>query len=516
MDYLTSLQSWATGTITNYSANLFPPLPASLIQNYIFPNTAAAAKVNISADIEAFLSPGAGVYLPGSRGFAEGTDRWQTYLNPGFAVVVQVASEADVQKTVQYASGHAVPFLAVSGGHGTSGKIAQVQEGIGIGLRHLNHARVTADGQSATFGGGIIMKEVVNALDAVGKWTAGGACLCPGAVSILLGGGHGYLQGKYGLVSDNLISARVVLANGSLVTASLDSHPDLFWALQGAGHNFGIVTEYTIKIYDMPEKDEWAFESILFPGDQVERAFEVVNAVMEHQPAELTLYNTFVNNAEIDAENTILMIALVLQGTADELRQYSAPFHNLKPLTSQAGTATYKELFQIFGTDLDGSQCRHGRTIMLFPIGLRRYNPQAQQRVYEHYNRMLKQHPEFSGSSFLFEGWPTQGKYRVEESTSAVAYRHDALLLSPLIMYTPNPALDALAVQFGEDLRKIVLDGIAAEDGEEDQLHAYVNYAHGGETMQQIYGEEWRVEKLRRLKAMYDPSNAFGFSGPLV
>jgi FAD/FMN-containing dehydrogenase len=64
----------------------------------------------------------------------------------------------------------------------------------------------------------------------------------------MLGGGHGLLQGHYGLLSDNLISARMVLANGTAVTVSSESNPDLFWAIRGAGHNFGIVTEFEYKI----------------------------------------------------------------------------------------------------------------------------------------------------------------------------------------------------------------------------------------------------------------------------
>ena len=70
-----------------------------------------------------------------------------------------------------------------------------------------------------------------------------GVCECVGYTAVLLGGGHGILQGRYGLIADQLVSARMVLANGSAVTVSADSHPELFWAIRGAGHNFGIVVE---------------------------------------------------------------------------------------------------------------------------------------------------------------------------------------------------------------------------------------------------------------------------------
>jgi FAD/FMN-containing dehydrogenase len=71
----------------------------------------------------------------------------------------------------------------------------------------------------------------------------------------LLGGGHGFLQGRYGLVVDNVVSARVVLANSTVVTVSGEENGELFWALRGAGHNFGIVTEVRSRVYDVPDRN---------------------------------------------------------------------------------------------------------------------------------------------------------------------------------------------------------------------------------------------------------------------
>ena len=64
-------------------------------------------------------------------------------------------------------------------------------------------------------------------------------------MGVALGGGHGTLQGHYGLLADQIVAARIVLGNGKAVTASKKKNSDLFWALRGAGHNFGIVTEVT-------------------------------------------------------------------------------------------------------------------------------------------------------------------------------------------------------------------------------------------------------------------------------
>lgn len=89
----------------------------------------------------------------------------------------------------------------------------------------------------------------------------------------MLGGGHGLLQGYYGLVADQLLEARVVLADGSVVTASPTENTDLYWALRGAGHNFGIVTSLRIKVYE--QFDKWSEIQMVFSGDQLEEVFEL-------------------------------------------------------------------------------------------------------------------------------------------------------------------------------------------------------------------------------------------------
>lgn len=118
-----------------------------------------------------------------------------------------------------------------------------------------------------------------------------------------LGGGHGWLQGHHGLIGDQFVSLDIVLADGTLETIDADS--DLFWAMNGAGHNFGIVTSATIKIWDIEHRD-WAIETITFSGDKVEAVYDAVN---EHllqngtQPVGVINWSYWLNNPEADPEN---------------------------------------------------------------------------------------------------------------------------------------------------------------------------------------------------------------------
>jgi FAD/FMN-containing dehydrogenase len=92
----------------------------------------------------------------------------------------------------------------------------------------------------------------------------------------LLGGGHSVLQGAHGFAADNLVSAKVALHNGTIVTASDNENEDLFWGLRGAGHNLGIVLEFEVKVYDI-HPNPWTFMTFVYEADRIEEYFEAWN-----------------------------------------------------------------------------------------------------------------------------------------------------------------------------------------------------------------------------------------------
>lgn len=130
-----------------------------------------------------------------------------------------------------------------------------------------------------------------------------GTCECVGLLGPMLGGGHGFVQGYHGLAADSLIEARVILANGSIVTTSSTKNPDLFWALRGAGHNFGIVTEVKSKIYDVPDDDIWYYEKFVYSGDSIEQVFGQLDKVKRNTPVQFQHYAVFLHMPEVDPVN---------------------------------------------------------------------------------------------------------------------------------------------------------------------------------------------------------------------
>jgi hypothetical protein len=129
-----------------------------------------------------------------------------------------------------------------------------------------------------------------------------GTCECVGFMGPVLGGGHGFLQGYYGMAADNLLEARVVLANGTVVIASRNQNPDLFWALRGAGHNFGIVTEVTTKIYDVPKDDIWYYETFVYSGSSIEKVFSELNK-LKKAPVAFEHYAVYLRLPDVDPVN---------------------------------------------------------------------------------------------------------------------------------------------------------------------------------------------------------------------
>jgi FAD/FMN-containing dehydrogenase len=100
----------------------------------------------------------------------------------------------------------------------------------------------------------------------------------------MIGGGLGTLYSARGILADSLISANVVTATGDLVKASSTENPDLFWAIRGAGHNFGIVTSATFKIYNQTNGGNSVFGDFLIPNSGNASAFELLKSVDENLP----------------------------------------------------------------------------------------------------------------------------------------------------------------------------------------------------------------------------------------
>ena len=163
-------------------------------------------------------------------------------------LIVYCHDVADVMRSVNFAREQSL-LLAVRGGGHNGGGLGTCDEGLVIDLSGLKGVRVDAKARTVRVEGGCTWGDVDHATHAFGLATPSGIISTTGVGGLTLGGGLGHLTRKCGLAVDNLLEADVVLADGTLVTASAEQHPELYWALRGGGGNFGVVTSFLFRLH---------------------------------------------------------------------------------------------------------------------------------------------------------------------------------------------------------------------------------------------------------------------------
>jgi hypothetical protein len=162
------------------------------------------------------------------------------------ALIARCADVADVIAAVDFGRRAGLPIAVRGGGHNGAG-FGGVDDGLVIDLSAMKGVRVDPAARTARVGAGCTQGDLDHATHAFELAVPSGIISTTGVAGLTLSGGHGYLSRKHGLTIDNLVEADVVLADGRFVTASADSHPDLFWALRGGGGNFGVVTSFVFR-----------------------------------------------------------------------------------------------------------------------------------------------------------------------------------------------------------------------------------------------------------------------------
>ncbi|KAK1828710.1 hypothetical protein QBC39DRAFT_219318, partial [Podospora conica] len=472
--------------------------------------------LNFHVDLAPILSKSALVVTPDSPQFSYYTHQNLKSKNPQYSVVVVVATEADVSAAVIFANKHGIPFTAKVSGHGTWAGLGDIKGGMNIWLRNLSSVVIENDGRHAVAGGGAMVDEVVGRLWEEGKQTATALGQCIGITGSGIGGGLGPLMGVYGLGLDQFVGFRVVLANGTAVTADATTNPDLFWALRGAGHNFGIITEVKLRIHDRKGASDWSYRQLEFSGDKVEAVFDAINNKFATQPGHLTHDVSIFQGEEDVCHPAIIDLRLFSNKfTPSQLESYAAPFLALSPLKETTTiTIDYPGLIAEMGYAAPPEGCAPpaGSYGSVFGAAVTKHVPAAMRKMYDLFNEVTKTVPELGNSYIFVEGYGTEAMRRVPERSTAWAHRGVRAFPNVVLAYRAeemNSTLEGIVQARGEEIRKAMLEG-------QDRQRSYVNYAVKQESLESMYGyETWRLEKLRGLKKELDPKNRFGFFAPI-
>ncbi|KAL4943304.1 hypothetical protein BDV06DRAFT_211158 [Aspergillus oleicola] len=429
----------------------------------------------LSSQLGHQLSPTASIRTsPGESEF----ERWSAYGAPQPGVVVSVATEEDVARTIRYCVSNDIQFLAQNGGHRWAVTFNLDSNGLLIDIIHLNSVVFNANRTRVTLGGGVSIEEVVAAAIERDAQVATGNCNCVGALGAILGGGYGNLLGLVGLGVDNILSMNVVLADGQVHTVTPeDDNGSLFWALRGAGPNFGIVTSAVLKSYPVASAANvtaWMGRLVL-SGEQVEAVVAVVDSLILTPEMNIFLYFTTESNGTQQ-----LLATPFFYGYESEARRAFEPLLDIGPLDDATAEVPYAR----WNEGSDGF-CSGGGYKPAYSAALNRLLAGTWKEVWDEYVSFTSR--DETRSSFIMEAYSLHRAQSLRDDSSAFPWRNGV-------------NFHAIAMPWYSDAGLERCDGVG-----------YINFGHGDENLTTIYGGN--VERLRAIKTRVDHDVVFSTSG---
>ncbi|MEV0072213.1 FAD-binding oxidoreductase [Amycolatopsis sp. NPDC050768] len=223
----------------------------------------------------------------GDDGYDQARAVYNGMIDKHPAAIARCADTADVVTCVNFARENRID-LAVRGGGHNAGGLGIADDALVIDLSAMRSTTVDPETHTVRVDAGCTWGDVDHATVAFGMATPSGFFSTTGVGGLTLGGGIGYLARRFGLTVDNLLSADVVLADGSFVHASEKSHPDLFWALRGGGGNFGVVTSFTFRCNDIGEYGTIIGGPVLYAIEDTEDVLRWYRELLPSLPEELS------------------------------------------------------------------------------------------------------------------------------------------------------------------------------------------------------------------------------------
>jgi FAD/FMN-containing dehydrogenase len=185
---------------------------------------------------------------PGDSGYEEARRGFNGLIDKRPALIARCLGEADIADVIAYARDAGLEISVRGGGHSVAGRCF-TEGGVMIDLSRMKGIYVDPSARIARVQPGVSWGELNRETQLHGLAVTGGLISTTGIAGLTLGGGLGWLMSKLGLATDNLLSARIVTADGRTLTASEQENADLFWGLRGAGGNFGVVSSFEYRLH---------------------------------------------------------------------------------------------------------------------------------------------------------------------------------------------------------------------------------------------------------------------------
>jgi FAD/FMN-containing dehydrogenase len=407
-------------------------------------------------------------------------------------LIARCVDTADVIAAVDLGRETGTP-LAVRGGGHNAGGLGVWDDALVIDLSAMRGVHVDAAAGTVRVEGGATWGDVDHAAHPFGLTVPSGFISTTGVGGLTLGGGIGYLTRQAGFTIDNLLSADVVLADGSVVTASAEDHPDLFWALRGGGGNFGVVTSFQFR--GVPVSTVVAGPTLF----ELERAPEILrfwDRFIAEAPPELNGWFAFLTVPPAEPFPPELQlrkmcgIVWCYNGPPEKAAELLAPVRDLQPALDGVGEVPFPAMQSAFDA--------------LYPAGLQWY--WRTDFVNELTDEAIAVHAEHAASLPTMHStmhlYPIDGAaHDVAAGDTALSHR-GARYAQVIVGVDPDPASNEAMTAWAK--------------GYHDALHphsaggGYVNmmmHDEGPERVRASYGDNYG--RLVEIKRQYDPQNLF-------
>lgn len=424
------------------------------------------------------------VLIPGEEGYHQARIVWNAMIDVSPSLIVQCTGEEDVQAALQFAQTHSLPVSVRSGGHSPAG--SGLCEGVVIDCRPMKEIVVDPVARRVRVSAGATLGELITETQQHGLAMTIGTVSGTGVAGLTLGGGLGWLMGKYGFTADLLEEATIVLANGDICTISSTQEPDLFWAIRGGGGNFGVVTSFTFRVFPLSQV---LAGLLLFPLEYAETFLHRYRDLTPGFPDELTAYGAFVNPPGI---GPAVGVAVCYCGESfTEGERWIAPLRACAPVVLDTiRPQTYREVSYMLdaGAPEGWRYYEKGGNILLTDAAIRTLTQHARARI-SPFTQIMIQHVHGQATRF-----PAQDSALSQPRANA----YNLLIVSTWRDTTLDTANRIYAQTFWKAMEPW------------SSKETYTNFL-GNDSQHRVraaYGPE-KYARLVALKQRYDPHNIF-------
>ena len=430
---------------------------------------------------------------PESAEYDDARSLWNAMIDRRPGLIVDCGAEADVSQAVKFAAEHRVRLSIFGCGHNIAGN-AVCDGGVMISFRKMKAIDVDPDSRTVRVEPGVTLGELDAATQAHSLAVPTGINSTTGIAGLTLGGGFGWISRKFGMTVDNLLSARVVLADGSVVVASESENSDLFWGLRGGGGNFGVATSFEFQAH--PVGPEILAGLIVHPFSAAPEVLRAYRDFVKDAPDEVTVWAVMRKAPPLpflpeDVHGTeVLILATMYTGDMSEGEVALAPLRDIgEPIADVIGPHPFTGWQQAFDPLLTPGERNYWKTHDFDEMS------DAMLDTVLGYVATL---PDPQCEVFNAHLGGAQG--RVSNDATAYQGRNAAFLMNVHGRWS-DASQDEGGVRWCRELWNAT--------GQYATGEAYINFMteEEGDRLESAYGSSY--QRLVELKNRYDPSNLF-------